>query len=115
VGFAFSALTLRVRETAQTLANLGQFAFMVFCAPFFPFSVLPPFLQNVSRLVPLSYAVDAFRSTLMGYPPGFPELAPIEVEIAIVAAFGLLMPIVGYWLYRREEDRARRTGTLSEY
>jgi ABC-2 type transport system permease protein len=115
VGFAFSAVTLRVRESAQTLASLGQFAFMVFCAPFFPFSVLPPPLQAVARLIPLSYAVDAFRSTLMGFPAGFPELAPIETELAIVAAFGLLMPAVGYWLYRREEDRARRTGTLSEY
>jgi hypothetical protein len=27
----------------------------------------------------------------------------------------VLMPIIGYWLYRREEDHARRTGSLSEY
>jgi ABC-2 type transport system permease protein len=115
VGFAFAAVTLRVRETAQTLANLLQFAFMLLCAPFFPFGVLPEEIRVAARLIPLSYVVDAFRSTLMGYPPGFPELAPIGVEIAIVAAFGLLMPLAGYWLYRREEDRARRTGSLSEY
>jgi ABC-2 type transport system permease protein len=114
-GFAFAALTLRIRETAQTLANLAQFAFMVFCAPFFPFHTLPEFLQIVARLIPLSYAVDAFRSTLMGYPNGFPELAPIEVELVIVIAFGLLMPLVGYWLYRREENKARVKGSLSEY
>jgi hypothetical protein len=51
----------------------------------------------------------------MGYPKGFPELAPIEVEIAIVAAFGLLMPIIGYWMYRRQENIARTDGSLSEY
>jgi len=72
-------------------------------------------MQTVSRAIPLSYGVDAFRSTLMGYPAGFPELAPIEVEWVIVIAFGLLMPVLGLWLYRREEDRARRTGSLSEY
>jgi hypothetical protein len=33
----------------------------------------------------------------------------------IVTAFGLLMPLLGYWLYRREEDRARTRGSLSEY
>jgi ABC-2 type transport system permease protein len=114
-GFAFAALTLRVKETGQTLANLFQFAFMVFCAPFFPFAALPDFLQIISRLIPLSYAVDAFRSTLMGYPSGYPELAPIGVEIAIVTLFGLLMPPLGFWLYRREESRARRQGHLSEY
>lgn len=114
-GFAFAALTLRIKETASTLANFAQFAFMVLCAPFFPFSGLPAFIRFFSRLIPLSYGVDAFRSTLMGYPAGFPELAPIGVEIVIVAAFGLAMPGLGYWLYRREEDHARRQGSLGEY
>jgi len=114
-GFAFAALTLRIKEAAQTLANLIQFAFMVLCAPFFPFSALPEFLQWVARAIPLAYGVDAFRSVLMGLPAGYPELAPIEVEIVIVVAFGLLMPLLGYWLYQREENSARRRGTLSEY
>lgn len=114
-GFAFAAVTLKIREAAQTLANFLQFAFMLLCAPFFPFAGLPDWMQNVSRLLPTSYIVDAFRSTLMGYPKGFPELAPIEVEIVIVTAFGILMPLVGYWLYRRQEDIARADGSLSEY
>lgn len=114
-GFAFAALTLRIKESAQTLANLLQFVFMVFCAPFFPFAALPDFLRWVTYLVPLSYGVDAFRSVLMGLPAGYPELLPLWAELIIVTAFGLVMPAVGYWLYRREEDRARRSGSLSEY
>ncbi len=114
-GFAFAALTLRVREAGQTIANLAQFAFMVFCAPFFPFSALPVWLRWIARLVPLSYGVDAFRSTLMGLPAGFPELAPFGVELVIVTAFGLLMPFIGFWLYQAEENRARKKGSLSEY
>jgi ABC-2 type transport system permease protein len=114
-GFAFAALTLRIKETAQTLANLLQFVFMVLCAPFFPFSALPEVLQWVARLIPLAYGVDAFRSLMMGLPPGYPELAPIEVEIVIVALFGLAMPCLGYWLYQREENIARSRGSLSEY
>lgn len=115
VGFAFAALTLRVRETGQTLANFLQFTFMILCAPFFPFSALPEWLQNISRLIPLSYGVDLFRSTLLGYPDGFPELASVEVEFVIVAIFAVLMPVLGLWYYRYEENRARRNGTLSEY
>jgi len=114
-GFAFAALTLRIKEAGQTLANLIQFAFMVFCAPFFPFSALPAWLRVVSQVIPLSYGVDAFRATLMGYPRGFPELAPIGTELIIVTAFGLLMPLLGFWLYQREENIARRRGSLSEY
>jgi len=115
VGFAFAALTLRIRETAQTMANLLQFALLILCANFFPFSALPPFLRNFSRLIPLAYNVDAFRSTLMGYPPGFPELAPIQLEIVIVTLFGILMPILGYTLYRLAENQARRSGSLSSF
>ena len=115
VGFAFAALTLMIKETAQTMANFLQFTLMVLCAYFFPFSALPPFILSLSRLIPLAYAVDAFRSTLMGYPPGFPELAPIQVEIVITTLFGILMPPLGYYLYRRAEGHARRHGSLSTY
>lgn len=115
IGFAFAALTLRIRETAQTMANMLQFALLILSANFFPFSALPPVLIAVAKANPLAYAVDAFRSTLMGYPPGFPELAPIQVEIVIVTLFGVLMPVLGYYLYRRAEDQARRSGNLSTF
>jgi ABC-type multidrug transport system permease subunit len=104
-----------VKEPAQTTANFLEFSIMIVCGMFFAFRALPEILQPLSRIIPLSYAVDAFRSTLMGYPASYPELAPIEVEIGIVVAFGLLMPWVGYWLYQRAERRARITGSLAEF
>jgi ABC-2 type transport system permease protein len=115
IGFAFAALTLRIKESAQTLANLLQFIFLILCANFFPFSALPPFLYNLARFIPMAYSVDAFRSALMGFPPGYPELAPFPVEVAIITVFGILMPFVGYALYRRAEVQARRQGSLSAY
>ena len=114
-GFIFAALTLRIKETAQTVANLLQFGLLVLCANFFPFSALPPFILFFSRLIPLAYAVDAFRSTMMGYPAGFPELAPFPVEFIITTLFGLLMPPLGYYLYRRAENYARKHGSLATY
>ena len=115
IGFAFAALTLYLQETAQTVANLLQFAIIVLCAIFFPFSALPAAVRLVSYILPPAYAVDAFRSALMGFPPGFPELLPFEIEFWIVTAFGLFMPLIGYGLYRRAEDAARKGGSLSAY
>jgi len=115
VGFIFAALTLRIKETAQTVANFLQFGLLVLCANFFPFSALPPYILSISRLIPLAYAVDAFRSAMMGFPPGFPELAPFPLELIITILFGLLMPPLGYLLYRRAENYARRHGSLSMY
>ncbi len=115
IGFAFAALTIRIKEAAQTAANFLQFIFLILCANFFPFSALPPFLRFFSRLLPNAYCVDAFRSTLMGFPPGYPELAAFEVELVIVTLFGVFMPILGYRLYRLAERTARQAGTLSAY
>jgi len=115
IGFIFSALTLRIKETAQTVANFLQFGLLVLCANFFPFSALPPFILSISRLIPLAYAVDAFRSTMMGYPAGFPELASFQVELIITTLFGLILPPLGYQLYRRAENYARKHGSLSMY
>jgi ABC-2 type transport system permease protein len=115
LGFAFAALSLRLKETAQTVANFAQFALLILCANFFPFSTLPPFLLEISRWLPPAYCVDAFRSSLMGFPPGFPELAPFPVEFIIVTIFGLGMPVLGYALYRGSEIHARQQGSLSTY
>ena len=115
IGFAFAALTLRIRETASTLANLFQFVYLIFGASFFPFAALPDWMQTISKLLPITYGVDIFRSTMMGYPPGFPELAPIETELWVTTIFGLTMPLIGFWLYRRAEHRAREKGTLTAY
>ncbi len=115
LGFMFAAYTLIVKESAQTAANLLQFVLMIVAGMFFPFRSLPNILQTAARLLPLSYSVDAFRSTLMGYPPGFPELAPINTEIVIVIAFGIIGPLAGYWVYRQAERRARIVGSLAEF
>lgn len=114
-GFAFAAYTLLVKESAQMTANFLQFALLVVCGMFFPFSALPEPVLFLSRLIPLSYAVDAFRSTLMGYPPGFPELLPIGQELVIVTGFGVLMPLLGYVLYKAAERKVRTDGTLAEF
>jgi ABC-2 type transport system permease protein len=114
-GFAFAAYTLLVKESAQMTANFLQFSLLVVCGMFFPFSVLPPLVGFISRLIPLSYAVDAFRSTLMGYPTGFPELLPIGQELIIVTGFGLLMPLAGYILYKAAEHKVRVDGSLAEF
>jgi len=113
IGFAFAGVTVKLKETAQFLVGFLQFFFLIFCAEFFPFAVLPPPVVNyVSRWIPVSYSVDLFRTTLMGIPP---ELAPVSVELLIVVLFGVLSPILGYAFYRFIEKRARREGTLGEY
>jgi ABC-2 type transport system permease protein len=116
LGFLFAAVTIRIKESAQFLVGFLQIFFIIFSAMFFPFGALPPVIVDyVSRWIPVSYSVDAFRSLLIGLPPGFPELMSLELELVVVALFGLLSPPVGYVVYRWAERRARIDGTLGEY
>ncbi|HTD81064.1 MAG TPA: hypothetical protein VK723_02820, partial [Thermoplasmata archaeon] len=63
--------------------------------------------------IPISYCVDLFRQTLLGQQP---ELGvSYAVEWVIVLAFGIVSPLVGYWIYHRIERKARTDGTLGEY
>ena len=117
IGFIFAGITIKLKETAQLLVNGLQFFFMIFSAMFFPFSALrnvsPAIVTYVSGVLPVSYCVDLFRSSLLGSPE--PELATWWVEWIIVVLFGILSPVVGYWIYHRIERRARTEGSLGEY
>ncbi|MCD6126775.1 MAG: ABC transporter permease [Methanomicrobia archaeon] len=114
-GFCFAAFTLYLKESANLAANVLQFVFMILCAMFFPFSVLPDSVLKISKLIPLSYGVDLFRSSLMGYPEGFPELLPVNQEFLIILLFGIITPALGYLLYRKAEKKVRTDGSLGMY
>lgn len=113
VGFMFSAITLKLKESAALLANFLQFFFMIICAMFFPFSALPNFITDyISKLIPISYSVDGFRSVMSGVEP---ELMSLPAELIIITLFGVLTPIIGYAIYKKIEKMSRTDGSLSEY
>ncbi|MEE9507356.1 MAG: ABC transporter permease [Thermoplasmata archaeon] len=116
MAFFIAGLTIRIKESAALLVNFLQFFFMIFCAAFFPFRALPSVVVDyVSRWIPVSYGVDAFRSVLIGFPKGYPELLPFEIEMVVVVLFGILSLLLGYLYYVHSEKKARIQGTLSEY
>lgn len=119
IALVFAGITIKLKESAQFLVSGLQFFFMIFSAQFFPFAALrgvhPALVDGVSRWLPVSYSIDAFRSLLIGLPSGYPELMALEGELVIVIAFGLLSPVIGYAVYKWIEKSARGEGTLGEY
>jgi ABC-2 type transport system permease protein len=109
LGFAIAGFALRFGETIELVANLLEFGLIGFCAFFFPFSVLPAAMLTITRLIPLSYAVDAFRTVSLGQEP---ELLSLNLELVIVITSGILGPILGYLIYRVNEDKVRQQGVL---
>lgn len=96
---AFSALgalvSVAVHEVfeAQTLANCIRFPMMFLGGVFVPVEALPPGLQIVARLLPLTYAVEGIRSALAGTPfrAGMADLAALAGFTAILFALAVRM------------------------
>ncbi|MFX0115572.1 MAG: ABC transporter permease [Candidatus Hodarchaeota archaeon] len=115
IGFCMAGLGVYLKESSELLANMLQFFLLILCAMFFPFSVLPDPILWISRMIPLSYGVDLFRSTMMGFPSGYPELASAQTEWFIVTIFGIFMPILGFLFFRWSVSRKRASTGLSDY
>ncbi|HEX5506832.1 MAG TPA: ABC transporter permease [Thermomicrobiales bacterium] len=92
---------------------------------YYPVTVLPRPLQWAACLIPHTYAFDALRRLLdpgaeVGYPvlplqQVLPALSPVAVDgLALLALSALLLPL-GFFLYGRGIERARRDGTLTRW
>jgi len=73
---AFVSVAVKEVFEAQTLANFIRFPMMFLGGVFVPVASLPPALQVVARLLPLTYAVEALRAALWG---GSPLLAALDL------------------------------------
>lgn len=79
---AFVSAAVREIFEAQTLSNLFRFPMIFLCGVFVPLSNLPPVLQVVARLFPLTYTVEAVRGAYMGS-----EIRVIAFDLLILAAY----------------------------
>jgi ABC-2 type transport system permease protein len=77
----------------------------------FPISLLPPWIRWVSSLLPVTYALDGMRRSLLASAP-FAEVLPDIAALAIFDAVLLPLSLVAFRLAVR---KAKKDGTLSHY
>jgi ABC-2 type transport system permease protein len=78
---------------------------------YFPVSLLPDWIEWASAVQPFTPAVDLLRHLLVDNPLQDPAWLDV-LKMALFAA--VLLPASG-WFVVRAVDRARRTGTITEY
>lgn len=77
----------------------------------YPVTVLPGWLQGVSRIVPVTYSLEGMRAALLGGVP-FAELWPALRALLIFAAILLPLSLAAFsWVLRR----TKITGTLTHF
>ncbi|MBI1801200.1 MAG: ABC transporter permease [Chloroflexi bacterium] len=83
----------------------------VFSGVFFPITVLPAWLQIISYLIPLTYALEALRGAMLA------GRSPVELgwPLAALAAFTAVMLPLSVLSLSRAINYLRETGSLSHY
>ena len=77
----------------------------------FPVALLPPWIRWVSSLLPVTYALDGMRKSLLA-SAAFAEVLP---DVAALAIFDVLLVPLSLLAFRLAVRKAKRDGSLSHY
>ena len=66
VGMITTALIMRWGQSAEALAWGIPFLIQPVCAVFYPLSILPKWIQPISRAIPATYVFEGMRQVLRG-------------------------------------------------
>lgn len=78
---------------------------------YYPVEVLPPFLKNISLLLPTTHALVALRQSIINNAP-FHQL---QSELIVLFLFSLITIPVGLFIFSYGFNRARYEGSLGHY
>jgi ABC-2 type transport system permease protein len=106
LGWLLGAITLPMR-VGLLMSNMVAYAMFVVCGVNFPIEALPPLLQTIGRLLPLTHGLQAIRAVVDG--ASYLEVAPIIGREVVV---GAVYSAAAWAAFRQRLQAARRTGQL---
>ena len=95
-GIVATAIT-KEQESAQLVLGLLQFPMMFLSGVLFPIEQMPPFLQTISKILPLTYAVEALRKVMI-LGAG---IEAVWLPLAILVILGIVTMTLGVPLFER--------------
>lgn len=109
VSLAITAMGLVIASYLTSLEGFNVIMNFIVLPMFFlsgalyPVNVLPPALQYLTFINPLSYGIDAFKHVLLGSaaPPLGPEF-PIVLDIGAVIMFSFIMIVIASLSFERK-------------
>jgi ABC-2 type transport system permease protein len=89
------------QETAMMMMMTLMFPMMFLSGVFFPIQQMPWYMQDISKVLPLTYAAQALRKVMV-LGSG---LSAISTEVTILVIFGVVMTTVAVPVFRRAMTR----------
>ena len=112
------------RGTEPVRFIVQQLLATLLAGTYYPITVLPRPLQWVACLIPHTYAFDALRRLMdPGARMNVPVLPiqqvlpwpPLTVDAVALGVMAVVLLPLGFWLYGRGIEKARRDGTLTRW
>jgi ABC-2 type transport system permease protein len=98
IGIGIMAVSMAGSQGTGTLImNLIMFPMMFLGGIFFPISQMPWFMQDISNVIPLTYAADAMRKIMLLNA----NVADVSTDIIILLAFGVITMAIALPLFSR--------------
>lgn len=110
LGLAFAGITLRFKGIVSAI-NYLWFGLIIFSGVFFPVSALPPVLEAISLVLPTTYYVDMIKH----FAVGTPSLLGTTTELALIAAFSLVLMGVGWYVFGVMDRLVKEQGRAGLY
>jgi ABC-2 type transport system permease protein len=85
------------QETAMMLMMTLMFPMMFLSGVFFPIQQMPWYMQDISKVLPLTYASSALRKVMV-LGAGVPAIA---TELTVLIVFGVVMTAIALPVFRR--------------
>ena len=104
----WSAAFVVVAQRGDPFAGLFVQASNLVAGALFPVALLPGWLQVTARFIPTFYGFEALRAVMLSDAPW----SSVWEELAILAAFDVVLAAIGVVLLRRALRFARTMGTL---
>ena len=107
IGVLAAAATI-VFKRGGSVVTVAVFGMTFISGALFPVSLLPAWLQPISRLMPTTSALNGLRQALYGG-------GGVWSEALILAGWAVLLLPLSLWLFGHAVDRARAQGALAQY
>lgn len=108
LGILCSAVVLRFGPASEWLVWPVPALISPFAAVFYPVSILPHWMQQISKLLPPSYVFEGMRTILAGG-------ALRGSALSWSAGFAAVYILLASWFFSRIHRHAVRTGLLARY
>jgi len=108
LGLIAAAVHLLIRK-GQALLWLAGSAAWLLSGTMYPVGTLPPVLQRLAMLLPITYAIDAFRAALLKGA----SLSELRTPIATLTVFIVVLGPLSVYFLNRSLCIARRRGLLT--